>query len=84
MRGVKLFPDSLKHWPWWKLVAGTIAFMVWALAVPPLVTSDAGKIVSAFAAILVSTFLTLVGAVVEPPEVTTSPHVGGPVIGSIQ
>ncbi len=78
-RGVKLFPDSLKRWPWWKLVAGTIAFMVWALAVPPLVTSDAGKIVSAFGAILVSTLLTLVGAVVEPPE--EPPEVAGPVIG---
>jgi len=44
------------------LIASTIAFMVWALAVPPLVTTDAGKIVAAFRAVLVSTVLSLVGA----------------------
>jgi len=38
--------------------------MVWALAVPPLVTTDAGKIVAAFRAVLVST----VGGVVETAE----------------
>ena len=60
------FPQPATKWPWWKLIASTIAFMVWALAVPPLVTTDAGKIVAAFGALLVSTTLTLVGGVVEP------------------
>ena len=50
------------------MIASTIAFMVWALAVPPLVTTDAGKIVAAFRAVLVSTVLSLVGGVVEPAE----------------
>jgi hypothetical protein len=61
-------PQSLKIWPWWKLAASTTAFLVWALAVPPLVTTDAGKIVAAFGALLVSTILSLLGAVVEPSE----------------
>jgi hypothetical protein len=61
------FPD-LSKWPWWKLIASTIAFMVWALAIPPLVTTDAGKIAAAFGVLLVSTLLSLVGAVVERPE----------------
>jgi hypothetical protein len=82
MRGVKLLPE-FKHWPWWKLVAATIAFMVWALAVPPLVTSDAGKIVAAFGAILVSTVLTLIGAVVEPPEVAPTTRLSSLLPGSM-
>jgi hypothetical protein len=65
-----LFPDGpwWKNWPWWKLCACTVAFMVWALAVPPLVETEGGKVVAAFGALLVSTILSLVGAVVEPPE----------------
>jgi hypothetical protein len=61
-------PQGAARWPWWKLIASTIAFMVWALAVPPLVTTDAGKIVAAFGALLVSTMLSLVGGAVEPVE----------------
>jgi hypothetical protein len=61
-------PQSMAQWPWWKLIASTIAFMVWALAVPPLIETDAGKVVAAFGALLVSTILTLIGGVVEPPE----------------
>jgi hypothetical protein len=60
-------PADLKEWPWWKLFASTFAFAVWALAIPPLVATDPGKIVAAFGALLVSTLLSLVGAVVEPP-----------------
>jgi hypothetical protein len=69
-RSLKLpvLPQPVTQWPWWKLIASTIAFMVWALAVPPLVSSDAGKIVAGFGAILVSTMLSLVGGVIEPPE----------------
>jgi hypothetical protein len=62
-------PRAIGQWPWWKLVASTIAFGVWALAVPPLITTDAGKIVAAFGAILVSTILSLIGAVAEPRPV---------------
>jgi uncharacterized membrane protein (DUF441 family) len=60
------WPERLIEWPWWKTIASTIAFAVWALAVPPLVDSDAGKIISAFGALLVSTFLSVVGQAVEP------------------
>jgi hypothetical protein len=59
-------PENIRQWPWWSLIASTIAFMVWALAIPPLVTTDAGKIVAAFGALLVSTLLSLLGAVLEP------------------
>jgi hypothetical protein len=65
---LRVFPENLKEWPWWKLIASTIAFMVWALAVPPLVTADAGKIIAAFGALLVSTLLSLVGGVVESSQ----------------
>jgi hypothetical protein len=66
-QNLPLLPDAITDWPWWKLIASTIAFMVWALAVPPLVDSDLGKIIVAFGALLVSTLLSLIGAVVEPP-----------------
>jgi hypothetical protein len=61
-----ILPAALAQWPWWKLIASTVAFMVWALAIPPLVTTDGGKVAAAFGALLVSTLLSLIGAVVEP------------------
>jgi hypothetical protein len=63
-----LLPKAVAQWPWWKLIASTIAFGVWALAVPPLLSTDLGKVASAFGALLVSTLLSLIGAVIEPPE----------------
>jgi len=57
---------SLRQWPWWKLCASTIAFMVWALAIPPFIDSDAGKVAAAFGALLVSTLLSLLGGAIEP------------------
>jgi hypothetical protein len=76
-----LFPATISGWPWWKLIASTIAFMVWALAVPPLVDGDLGKITVAFGALLVSTLLSLIGGVVEPeaapaPAPTPTPTPG--------
>jgi hypothetical protein len=38
------------------------------LAIPPFIATDAGKVVAAFGALLVSTMLSLVAGVVEPPE----------------
>lgn len=70
---LSFLPQSPKDWPWWKVVASTVAFMAWALAIPPLISSDAGKVVGAFAALLVSTLLSLVGAVVEPAENDVAP-----------
>lgn len=65
-QNLPLLPSSPTQWPWWKLIASTVAFMVWALAVPPLIDGDAGKVVAAFGALLVSTLLSLIGSVVEP------------------
>jgi len=74
-RSLKLpaLPEPVTKWPWWKLIASTVAFAVWALAVPPLVATDAGKVAAAFGALLVSTMLSLVGAVVEPSEASEAP-----------
>jgi hypothetical protein len=59
---------SLRDWPWWKLVASTVAFLVWALAIPatPYLATSQGKVVAAFGALLVSTFLTLLEPIFEP------------------
>jgi len=64
--GLPALPGVTK-WPWFKLSASTIAFMVWALAVPtsPYLTGDSGKVVAAFGAVLVSTFLTLLEPVLS-------------------
>jgi hypothetical protein len=50
------------------MIASTLAFMVWALAVPssPYLTGESGKVIAAFGAILISTFLTLLEPVFEP------------------
>lgn len=65
--GFSAFP-SLKDWPWWKLVASTVAFLIWALAIPatPYLPGAQGKVVAAFGALLVSTFLTLLEPIFEP------------------
>ena len=66
--------------PWWKLVASTIAFSVWALAVPntPYLNSQSGKIVAAFGALFVSTLLTLLEPIFErgPRLLVDSPPAG--------
>jgi len=61
-----LFPP-LRHWPWWKLVASTIAFSVWSLAIPgnPYLHGDLSGGIAAFGALLVSTFLTLLQPIFE-------------------
>jgi hypothetical protein len=53
-----LLPDK---WPIWKIVAATIAFLVWALAVPgsPYLDFTGGPAVAAVGALFVSTFLSL-------------------------
>jgi hypothetical protein len=77
-QNLPLLPDTIGGWPWWKLIASTIAFMVWALAVPPLVDGDLGKITVAFGALLVSTLLSLIGSVVEPDPVPAPVPVPAP------
>ena len=81
--GFSAFPPW-KEWPWWKLVASTIAFLVWALAIPgtPYLSTAQGKVVAAFGALLVSTFLTLLEPIFEPsrsgkPQAPSKPPLRG-------
>jgi hypothetical protein len=50
-----------KPWPVWRMVAATIAFLVWALAVPgnPYITTAALHVLAGFGAIFISTILSL-------------------------
>jgi hypothetical protein len=55
-------------WPWWKMCAATIAFFVWALAVPgnPYL-KDMTAAVSGLGAMLVSTLLSVMTPIFERP-----------------
>jgi hypothetical protein len=55
-------------WPWWKMFAATVAFFVWAIAVPgnPYL-ADTGAAVAGVGAMLVSTLLTVVTPIFERP-----------------
>ena len=57
------------QWPIWRMIASTIAFAVWALAVPgnPIVDSSSatGGVAAGFAAVLVSSFLNLLAPFFE-------------------
>jgi hypothetical protein len=65
--GLPAFP-SIRKWPWWRLFACTLAFVVWAVAVPggPYFVDDAGKVVAGFGAVAISTVLSLLEPVFEP------------------
>jgi len=57
----------LKVWPFWKMIASTIAFAVWACAIPGnawVASANAG--ISSLAALLASVILGLIGNVIEP------------------
>lgn len=73
--GLSVLPKSPCQWPWWKLSACTIAFLVWALAVPgaPYISGPQGKVAVGFGAVFVSTILTLVEAILEPKGSSPSP-----------
>lgn len=60
----------IKEFPWWKLFACTVAFVVWALAVPgnPYVTVESGGAVVGFFAIFISTILSLLEPIFDRPE----------------
>jgi hypothetical protein len=70
LRGASKPLGEWGQWPWWKMVAATIAFGVWALAVKgnPIVSQSGASVIAGFGALLVSTLLSVVGAVVEPPK----------------
>lgn len=63
--GLKPLPAPNK-WPWWELIACTIAYSVWGLAVPgnPYVDSALVAAFAAFGAVVISTFLTLLEPIV--------------------
>jgi uncharacterized membrane protein YhaH (DUF805 family) len=54
---------SPREWPWWKMVASTIAFAGWALAIPgnPVFSPDSatGGVIAGLIALFVSTFLSI-------------------------
>lgn len=54
--------------PWWGMVSATTAFLIWGCTVPSsaYLTSDAGKVVAGFGAILGSTALSLLEPVFNP------------------
>lgn len=59
---------KLSEWPLWRPIAATIAFLIWALAIPghPWTVNPAAQTVAALGALVVSALLRLVGRVVEP------------------
>jgi hypothetical protein len=65
-------------WPWWKMSAATIAFLVWAVAVPgnPYLQGTASA-VAGLGAMLVSTMLHLVTPIFERPVAPGRPPATG-------
>ena len=61
---------KIRQWPWWKMAAATVAFLVWALAVPgnPYVAGDGGAVVAGFGAVIVSSLLSLLEPIFERPQ----------------
>lgn len=61
-------PPPLSKWPWWKTVAATIAFPVWAIAVPgnPFVADPGLLVVVWVGASLVSLLLGLLDPILDP------------------
>jgi hypothetical protein len=65
---------SFSEFPYWKLSAAILAFLIWALAVPgnPYVTSDVAKMAVAFAALVISIFLDLIDQFFEARKLNTA------------
>jgi hypothetical protein len=65
--GLPPFP-KLREWPWWKLVACTVAFLLWALALPtsPFWRQEEGRTLAGFGALAISIFLSLLDPIFEP------------------
>lgn len=60
---------SLAEWPWWKTFAATVAFLVWALAVPgnPYIKDATSGAVVGFFALFISTILSVLEQVFDRP-----------------
>lgn len=54
----------------WEPVAATIAFLVWALSVPPLLSTPSQHTLAAVGAVLVSALLSLLEPIFSPPPLT--------------
>jgi hypothetical protein len=67
---------SVAQWPWWRIIASTVAFAVWALAVPgnPLnfVDTAVSGVIAGFSALFVSTFLNILAPFFEKTIQSTS------------
>jgi hypothetical protein len=59
-----------REFPWWKVFACTVAFIVWALAVPgnPYISGDTAGAVVGFLAIFISTILSLLEPIFDRPD----------------
>jgi hypothetical protein len=53
---------------WWPLLAAFLAFLVWAMSVPGHPAADAYKALPAFAALLLSVFLSLLDPIIGPKK----------------
>lgn len=60
----------LREWPWWKTIAATIAFLIWALAVPsnPYVEGALKSALVGFLAVFVSTILSVFEPLFDRPS----------------
>ena len=65
---LKIIPP-LNEWPFWKIFAATVAFLVWALAVPgnPYIKDKTAGAVVGFFAIFISTILSVLDPIFEQP-----------------
>lgn len=65
--GLTPLPSDRRDWPWWKLIAATLAFMVWALAVPgnPYVSGETAAVIAALGAVFISMILNLLEPIFE-------------------
>ncbi len=60
---------NLLEWPWWKTIAATIAFLIWALAVPsnPYINDPLQSALVGFLAVFVSTILSVLEPLFDRP-----------------
>lgn len=67
--GLTVIPQ-ISEFPWWKTFAATIAFLVWALAVPnnPYTNGDAQGAIAGFFAIFISTLLSVLEPLFDRPS----------------
>ena len=52
--------------PWWRMIAATVAFLIWSLSVPGMI-EPTPRLAAGVGALFVSTFLTLIEGSIEKP-----------------